>query len=491
MNELGFPKTGKKADLIIEELSQAKNQDIDWKRGRVFSLVYHVNEEHHQFIQQAHNAFFSENALNPMCFRSLRKFEHETIKMCADLFHGDQNTVGVVTSGGTESLLMMLKTYRDKARKNKPWILRPEIIIPETAHSAIDKGAQYFDLKVRHAKVGADFRVDLKSVKSLINRNTILIVGSAPQYPHGVIDPIAQLADLAHAEGIAFHVDACIGGFILPFMEKLGHGVPPFDFRLQGVTSLSADLHKYGYTAKGASVLLYRDMSIMKHQFFIHADWKGGGIYASPSFPGTRPGGPIACAWATLQKIGESGYLELTQKVLAVRDHFLKEMNTISELEVVAHPDASIVAIASKDKDISIYAIADQLQTLGWAVDRQQDPQSIHLTFSPVHEISIRDYVKDLKTSIKIVRENPALNTTGQAAMYGMMAEIPFKGMVHSSVLSIMEKMYGANSMLPDSHSGEVESWSDLLEKVGKGFLTLKRQVHQLWDETKSKSDHK
>ena len=485
MESLSLPKEGLSSDDVLKELEAAKSKDVDWKNGKAFSLVYHVSDEHSDFLKKAHNTFFSENGLNPMAFQSLRRFEHETVRMCAGIFSGNDDTVGVVTSGGTESLLMMIKTYRDRARKNKPWITKPEIILPESAHSAMDKGAHYFNVKIRHAPVGKDYRVDVKAVKKLINRNTILIVGSAPQYPQGVIDPIAQLGNLAEEHGIPLHVDACIGGFVLPFIEKLGHAVPAFDFRVPGVTSISADIHKYGYSAKGASVLLYRNMDYMKHQFFVHTDWKGGGIYASPSFPGTRPGGPIAAAWAAMRKIGENGYLELTKKLLETRDYLLVEINRIPELEVLIHPDATLLAFGSKSKTLSIYAVADQLQEKGWCVDRQQMPESIHMTLSPVHADCIKEFVADLRQAVETVKANPSLNTSGQAAMYGMMAKIPFKGMVKSSVQGLMEKMYGSKPQMPDEKSPNVENWQDFAEKMGGHVLEAKRQVDGLWEKLK------
>lgn len=485
MESVSFPKKGQSAEAVLNELNDLKKNDVDWKRGRSFSLVYPVNDEHHEFVKKAHNLLFSENGLNPMAFQSLRKLEHETVRMCADLFHGDRHSVGILTSGGTESLLMMIKTYRDKARKSKPWITKPEMITPESAHSALDKGGHYFDVKVRHAPIGADFRVDLKAVKKLINRNTILIVGSAPQYPQGVIDPIAGLGEIALSHGIPLHVDACIGGFILPFMEKLGMAIPAFDFRIPGVMSISADIHKYGYAAKGASVLLYRSMTTMKHQFFVYTEWKGGGIYASPSFPGTRPGGPIAAAWATMKKLGEEGYLDLTKKVIETRDYFIKELANIPELELLALPDSSIVAFTAKNKSLSIYAVADQLQKKGWNVDRQQTPESIHLTFSPVHSDYISEYVADLREAVEVVKLNPNLGTAGQAAMYGMMAKIPFRGMIKSSVTAIMEKMYGPTSELPGEKGDQVENWGDFVEKVGTNVLEVKRHVDGVLDKLK------
>ena len=476
-DSVSFPKIGTDSEKVLGRMEEFKSGDVDWKHGRSFSLTYPVSDEHHDFLKKAHNMFFSENALNPMAFKSLRRFEHETIRMCSDLFHGDDETVGLVTSGGTESLIMAIKAYRDRARKLKPWILKPEMIVPESAHSAIDKGAYYFDVKIRHAPVGPDFRVDLKAVKKLINRNTILIVGSAPQYPQGVVDPIAQLGELALKHNLPLHVDACIGGFVLPFIEKLGYPAPVFDFRIPGVTSISADIHKYGYAAKGASALLYRNMSYMKHQFFIYTEWKGGGIYASPSIPGTRPGGPIAAAWATLMKLGENGYLELTQKILDTRDYFIKELGKIPELKLLAYPDSTLVCFTSQDAKVGVYAVADQLQAKGWNITRQQTPESLHLTLSPAHADYIKEFVLDLREAVDAVKANPKLNTSGQAAMYGMMAKIPFRGMIKGSVMGIMEKMYGSKNQNLDDKSGKVETWGDFVEKVGSNALEVKRHV--------------
>lgn len=485
-DSLSFPKNGLKAEDVLSQMKEFKSQDVDWKKGRSFSLVYPVSDEHHEFLQKAHNMFFSENALNPMAFKSLRRFEHETIRMCSDLFHGGNEAVGLVTSGGTESLIMAIKAYKERAKKLWPWILKPEIIIPESAHSAIDKGGHYFDVKVRHAPVGADFRVDLKAVKKMINRNTILIVGSAPQYPQGVVDPIAQLGEIALSKNLPLHVDACIGGFVLPFIERLGYPVPVFDFRIPGVTSISADIHKYGYAAKGASALLYRNMSYMKHQFFVYTEWKGGGIYASPSFPGTRPGGPIAAAWGTLMKLGEDGYLDLTRKVLEAREYFLSELAKIPELKLQAYPDSTLVSFVSQNANVGVYAVADQLQAKGWNVTRQQTPESLHLTLSPAHADYIKEFVADLKEAVEVVKANPKLNTSGQAAMYGMMAKIPFKGMIKGSVQGIMEKMYGASNESIDHKSESVENWGDFIEKVGANALEVKRHVDGAWDKLKN-----
>jgi hypothetical protein len=230
---------------------------------------------------------------------------------------------------------------------------------------------------------------------------------------------------------------------------------------------------------------MYRDMSYMKYQFFIYTEWKGGGIYASPSFPGTRPGGPIAAAWATLKKLGEDGYLELTKKILETREYFLSELAKMPDLKLLAYPDSTLVSFISVNSKIGIYAVADQLQAKGWNVTRQQNPESLHLSLSPSHADFIQEFVSDLKEAVETVRANPSLNTTGQAAMYGMMAKIPFRGMIKGSVLSIMEKMYGANNQDIDEKSDEVNNWGDFVEKVGANALEVKRQVDEAWDKLK------
>ena len=300
MSILPFPKQGLPREDVLSSMRAARDHDVQWQRGRVFGLVYHINDEIDELLKDASNLFFSENGLNPTAFPSLRKFETEIVAMTASLLHGDASTAGNVTSGGTESLLCAVKTARDWARKNRPEITRPEILMPVTAHPAFEKAAEYFDLRVVKTPVRTDFRADVEAMRAAITPNTILMIGSAPSYPHGVVDPIRALAALAQERGLLFHSDACVGGFMLPFVKKLGYEVPDFDLSVPGVTSISADLHKYGYAAKGASVILYKNSTLRRHQMFVSTDWPGG-IYPSPTMAGTRPAGPIAAAWAILR----------------------------------------------------------------------------------------------------------------------------------------------------------------------------------------------
>jgi len=256
--------------------------------------------------------FFSENALNPTVFPSLRRMETEVVAMTAALLGGDEHTVGNMTSGGTESLLMAVLTAREWGRAHKPDVQAPEMVLPATAHPAFEKAAHYFGVRPVHVPVGPDLRADVERMRAAITPRTVLLVGSAPSYPHGVVDPIVEIAQVAQEHGLLCHVDACVGGFELPFLRRLGYPVPDFDFQVPGVTSMSADLHKYGYAAKGASVVLYRDSALRRHQFFAYTDWPGG-VYASATLAGTRPAGPIAAAWAVLHYLGEEGYLALAE----------------------------------------------------------------------------------------------------------------------------------------------------------------------------------
>jgi sphinganine-1-phosphate aldolase len=452
-----LPATGTPKDDLLARMRDLKMQDTRWKEGRAFSLVYWAGEQHHDVLKEAHELFFAENGLNPMAFKSLQKMEKDVVRMTTSLFHGGPDVVGTMTSGGTESLLLAVKTARDRARAKRPWITRPELVLPETAHVAFDKACHYFGVKARYAPIGKDLKVDVRALKKLVNRNTILIAASAPQYPHGVMDPIEEIGAFAKKRGLSFHVDACIGGFVTPFLEKLGERVPLWDFRVDGVTSISADLHKYGYAAKGASVLLYANMDHLKHQFFVSTDFPGG-IYASPSIPGTRPGGPIAAAWAAMMSLGEEGYLALTKQALEAKARLVAGVSRIDGLRVLGAPETTLFAWTTSDPRLDAYAVADVLQDRGWHVDRQHRPACIHLTVMPQHLPVVDDYLNDLADAVAIVRADPAKKARGDAAMYGMMGKLPFRGTVKAAVLDVMQRMHGPGDggMDPSSAGGGV-----------------------------------
>jgi len=386
--------------------------------------------------------------------------------------------VGNLTTGGTESLLLAVLTAREWARQTKPHITSPAMVLPASAHPAFEKAAHYFGVKSIRVPVRSDFRADPAAMERAITSDTILMVGSAPSYPHGVVDPIRELASIAQQHELLCHVDACVGGLLLPFVRRLGYPVPDFDFSIPGVTSLSADLHKYGYAAKGASVILYWDAALRRHQYFAYTDWSGG-IYASPSMTGTRAGGPIAAAWAILNYLGEDGYLRLTDQVMKTAIKLRDGIHAIDGLHVIGQPDMTVMAIGSDRLDV--YEVGDELTARGWHLDRQQFPPSLHLTVSPYHAQVADDFLRDLRAAASVAgkfrwgrtanriavktanlaaRKLPSrwlsrltsktsslLGASGEelpqrsAPMYGLMGTLPNRGDLHAVVIDLLDRL--------------------------------------------------
>jgi sphinganine-1-phosphate aldolase len=481
-----LPASGRSYQEILDQMRAYSGLDPDYKKGRTWSLVYYLGEEYTRFLEQAHNMFFSANGLNPMAFQSLKRFEHEVVRMTANLLNGDDHVCGVMTSGGTESCLLAVKTCRDMARSRRPWIRRPEMILPDSAHVAWEKAAGYFGVKAVHAPLDRDYRVDVEAVASMANRKTIMLLGSAPQYPHGVVDPIEALGEIALAKKIPLHVDACVGGYLLPFVERLGHPVPPFDFRVPGVTSISADTHKYGYAAKGASTILYRSMDYLKHQFFVFENWPGG-VFASPALLGTRPGGSIAAAWAALQAMGQEGYLDNARRIMETTRLLKEGVSAIDGLRILGDPPMSLFAFASTDPRVAIFAVGDRMEARGWHLDRQQRPECLHAMVTPLHAQVVDGYLEDLRASVAEVRENPDLAEQGSAAMYGMIANVPLRGVIRKNVMKMMMDMYGPQGRIPDlaEAAGKVNTEdagvarpakTDLAMRLGRWFLRARRR---------------
>ncbi|NQT62753.1 MAG: aspartate aminotransferase family protein [Candidatus Marinimicrobia bacterium] len=460
-----IPKHGIDQSKVLDEMREYGGQDVNYRDSRTWSLVYHLDDKHTEFLKQAYGLYFSENALNPMAFKSLKRFETDIINMTATMLHGDDKTVGTLTSGGTESCLLPVLTYRDRARALRRLPFKPEMIVPESIHVAWSKAAKYFGVKIKYAPLKSDFRVDVDAVRKMINHRTIMLVGSAPSYPHGMIDPIEELGQLALQHDLPFHVDACLGGFLLPFIEMNGGQIPFFDFRVKGVTSISADVHKYGFAAKGASTVIYRNMNYMKHQFFIHEDWPGG-VFASPALLGTRPGGSFAAAWAAMHALGEDGYRENAQKIMSITEELQEGINAIEGLGVLGHPDMSVFAYHSTDERINIFAVGDQMEAKGWQIDRLQRPEGLHVMVVPGHANITKEYLSDLQSSVEAVRSNPKFAAKGNAAMYGMIANLPFRGMIKKEVMKMMEGMYSSEGQMP--MDGENNPW--LVEKLA-GFM--------------------
>ena len=411
-----FPETSLAAEAVFAEMEDARSNDVDWRRGRLGLYVHFGGEDVLEVAKEAYRRFFSENALGPKAFPSLRKFEDDIGAWTADLLNAGPDATGVVTSGGTESIFLAVKTARDHARVERPAVKEPEIVAPVSAHPAFDKAAHYLCMKVQRVPLRADFRADVPAMAAAITPNTIMVVGSAPSFPHGVIDPIDDIAALARRRDLWMHVDACVGGFLAPFVRRLGYPVPPFDFAVEGVRSMSADLHKYGFTAKGASVMLLRDQALRRHLIFEFDNWPRG-KYAAPTFTGSRPGGAIAAAWAVMRYLGIEGYMRIAQQIMGARDRMMKGIAAIDGLYVVGTPELSVMGYGARD--IDIFAVAEQLTQKGWFVSTMSEPPGVHMGMPTLAHVAIVDeYLGDLAAAVAVVRAN-ALTARSREVTYG------------------------------------------------------------------------
>jgi sphinganine-1-phosphate aldolase len=450
-----IPDKGRPFDEILSDLETFGLDDPSYKEARTWSLVYYLNAEYTEFLQNAYGKYFSANGLNPTAFLSLKRLEKDILRYTAELLHVDENAAGVVTSCGTESCMLAVKTYRDIGRKKG--IKKPEMILPDTAHVAWDKGAEYFNVKIRRASLAEDMAVDINAVEKMINKNTVMILGSSPEYPHGIIDPIEELGELAQKYNVPLHVDACVGGYILPYLEKLGVSLPKWDFRVPGVTSMTADIHKYGYAAKGASCILYRDLQTFKHQVFVQQDWPGG-IFASPAFLGTRPGGAYAAAWAAIQANGIEGYTELAKKTLRATNRLKKGIEKIEGLKLYGDPKASLLAYHSTEPAINIFVVGKVMLDKGWHLDCLQRPDGIHAMVTASHTDEIVDkYLEDLAEAVKTAKAHPELADKGAAATYGMASHLPMRKMVKKEILNMFANSYRLNAKELDLENASEE----------------------------------
>jgi len=392
-----LPEHGSSREEILARMRERKTADADWEGGRTWSLVYPAGKEVDDMLFAANELYLYENALNPFRFPSLRTMEVEVCEMTAGLLHAPDGAGGAMTSGGTESILMGVKTARDRARAEKG-IERPQALVPYTAHPAFAKACKYLGLTLVQIPIGDDKRADVRAAEKLISADTALVVGSAPNYPFGVVDPIPELAALAADRGINFHTDACLGGFLLPFLEELGEEVPPFDFRVPGVSTISADVHKYGYCTKGASVITHRDAAhLHQYQLFLYDQWPGG-LYGSFAMAGARPAAPIAAAWAVMNFLGRSGYVKLARIVRDTTRTLRAGIEAIPELSVWADPVMSVMSFGSKQIDIA--AVGDVMDERGWHLDRQNEPDALHLMVSPAHARVVDAFLSDLRDAV-------------------------------------------------------------------------------------------
>jgi sphinganine-1-phosphate aldolase len=439
MKRLSLPKKGMPKEDVLSMLRSFKSGDSDWHEGRLFGLVYYAGEDVEEMAREAYSEYMFENALSPFDFPSLLKMETEFISRVSNLFHGGDAAVGSMTSGGTESILMAVKAARDWARLYRPEIKAPEIVAPLTIHPAFNKAADYLGVKIIQTPVDGDFRAEVGAMKEAATADTILLAATAVTYPHGMIDPIPEIGALAAERNLWFHVDGCLGGYMLPFLEKLGNEIPPFDFRVPGVRSMSVDIHKYGYVSKGASTVLYRSMDLRQHQFYVYADWPGG-VYATPSLSGARPGGAIASAWAVLHYLGEEGFLKLANAARHATIKLVEGIQAIPGLFVLGKPPATVFSFGS-DK-INVFQLAVKLKEKGWHLHSQHRPASLHLTISPCHEKIVEPFLKDLRlAAAELAAAGPA-EPAGEAALYGMMATLPDRKAAKALALQYLNNLY-------------------------------------------------
>ena len=444
-----IPAKGRNKKDILEELAtMAQEENAKWETGQVSGTFYHAGEAHRAFLNKVFALFSHENTIQFDLCPSMFKMESEIISMTANMLNADaakthnpqDQVCGTVTSGGTESILMAMKAYRDWGREEKD-ITAPEVIMPHTAHPAFDKSGEYFGIKIVHIPVSEpDFRVDPGAIEAQINGNTVAIVGSAGNYPYGLIDPLEKLSAIALKHGVGLHVDGCLGGFIFPWLEKLGYDIPPFDFRLPGVTSMSADTHKFGFALKGTSVVLYRNNIFRRHQYFSIPDWPGG-LYASPTAAGSRSGGLTAATWAALVYLGEEGYLKAARSIMAVADKIKSGIGAIEALTLIGDPT---FVISFRSEALDVFHINDFMKTRGWRFNVLQLPPALHfcVTMPQTFAENVADrFLDDLTAGVDYAKSK-AGTVAETTALYGLAGTLEGNQQVTEMIRGLFDHLY-------------------------------------------------
>ena len=410
-----LPIKGIPAPQVFDELESLRADDVDWRNGKVFSLAYYAGPQAIAVAEDAYRRFSGENALSTDAFPSLRIMQQDVLSMVGPWLGAHKDSAGFMTSGGTESILMVVKAARDQFAQTRG-VTTPNIVLPTSAHAAFEKACHYFGVESRRSAVGQDWRADIAAMERLIDDNTVMLVASAPQYPQGVVDDVTSIAALASSRGINCHVDACMGGVTLAYLVKLGLPIPAWNLSVSGVTSISVDLHKYGYTSKGASVVMYSSKSLRAHQGFFTDNWLGG-MYASSGMLGTKSGGSIASAWAVLRHLGDDGYTALVRQTRNATEQLANHIVAHPHLVLRAYPDSTLICFGAADPSVlNVFAVADELRIRGWYVDRQTPPDSLHCTVNAIHHDKIDAFVVDLDASIELVLST---RLSGDVGSYG------------------------------------------------------------------------
>jgi sphinganine-1-phosphate aldolase len=407
---------GLAASDILGQLNQRQSAEPDVHAGRLFGLVYPSGRSDiEELIVEVNSRYLFGNALNPFRFPELARLEAQVIEAVASLLcrPATGQPAGAMTSGGTESILLAMLSHRQRARARG--IEQPQILAPASAHPAYAKAAHYFGLELVQIPLDGMWRADLDAARSLVTERTAVVVASAFSYPYGIMDPVEELAALAAEAGAGCHVDACIGAFVLPFLERLGHDVPLFDFRLPGVTTMSADIHKYGYVPKGASVVLHRQDDWLEMQGFRYDGW-GAGTYGSAAMAGARPASPIACSWAVISYLGVDGYTGIVRDLAEATGRFRSVVEGLDGIGPVGEPIGPVLAYRATTDELDLHAVADAMAYRGWYLNRNLHPRGIQVMLSPRHAHVMDDLVADFTTSVAAVR-NGAVARTSRGAM--------------------------------------------------------------------------
>ena len=474
---MNIPQQGLSKEEILNALQVLKSRDMDWKAGKVWCYVYDPGQDPAEVTREAYVSYLTENGLDPSVFPSLLKVETDVVRATINLLRGDSEAVGHLTTGGTESIMLAVKTARDKARAEHPEITQPEMVLPKTAHAAFHKAAHYLSVKPVIVDIDPQtFKVRAGDMEKAITSNTILLVASAPSYSQGVIDPIEEVGEIAQGRNLLFHVDACVGGLHLSFMRKLGYDVPNFDFTVPGVTSISTDLHKYGYAAKGCSAIMYRSKAIRKYQIFASTDTTGYTLI-NPTMLSSKTGGPMAGAWAIFNFLGEEGYKKIVRDVQEATKRLIDGVNSIEGLQVLGNP--AMCMFSFKSDVINVYQLADEMNSRGWYIQGQFStpltPRNLHISVNhgTIHNVEallqdLRECVENVKSKTPI--DSDAIQSLVRAALESPDVETAFgqlatsAGLTGSELPSEMALINEVLDALPDDLCNEflVNYFNDL-----------------------------
>lgn len=438
-----IPDEGLSHEVILKAAKTlADHEEHLQSSGRISGVVYGGEKEHTTLQNQIYALYSLSNPLHPDIFPSTKKMEAEVIAMTLSMLRGGKDCVGAMTSGGTESILLAMKAYRDWGRAHRG-ITAPEIVMPVSAHPAFNKAAAYFGIKLVRTKIDpVTYRADLKAMEAAITSNTVALVGSSPQYPHGVVDDITGIAKLAKERGIGCHSDCCLGGYFLAWARQFCDDIPAFDFSVDGVTSISCDTHKYGYSVKGTSTVLFNNADLRRHMYFVETDWPGG-IYASATVAGSRAGGLVACTWASLLAMGKNGYMtrarEIHKTAMAIKEG-IRDGTAGPHVKLMGESYSSVVGFDAKSKNFDIFMLMDQMkQKHGWVLNPLQMPQGIHVCVTYPIAGQEQEFLDNLRTSAEYVAKHGSSEEKGSAAIYGMTSTLPDREAVADTVTVFLD----------------------------------------------------